>query len=392
MRFLHGADFHLGLNRHSKPGTSSRLDDFAATLLRFADVAVEQKVDAVLLSGDMFHTRRPTPRDLHALSRALRRLQTANVVAVILSGNHDGPDAVGDARTGALAWMQALLVEGVRVHIEPYAGVVQTTGGSFNLVAIPYPHKNSFDASRPDLSPEERVEEISRTVESAIATKIEQVQSENPSLPTVFMGHLSTVGAALGTETSMRFGWDVTIRSAILDACDYGALGHIHRQQKVGQKSWYAGSPEYMDFGEIGHPKGFLLATVEVGQDPIVEVIDSFARPMVLLDAHREGDEWRLEPATFSEGAIVRVRIHVGTAPLSGAERASIGRAVMRHGASYVQAEIVSDEPQAAVRIALDPQVEASEALRQWLLANGHPEEPAFTVGKSIIQSVGEMG
>lgn len=396
MRILHTADTHLGLVRHSVPGTTSRADDFAATLMRFADTAVERKVDVAIIAGDVFHTRRPLPRDILALMKALNRLHDQQITVLIAPGNHDGMDAVGDPRTHALAWMNELPPTGVHVFTEPFANFLHYGATAFGVVAIPYPHRRSFDALMPDLKPDERIEEISRRLESAIEAMYDKVSAMGAGHePVIFVGHLSTLGSKLGTEVTMRFGWDVAIRSAILDRFDYAALGHIHRQQQAGEKAWYPGSPEYMDFGEEGQPKGFLLAEVERGQPPRVEVIDSKPRPMMTVEVHRKDGAWQDPQFERVKDAIVRARIHPDpTEELSKAETlamqvSALVRDYRLHGASHVQSEVILPEREGAVRVAVDTNVEAAEALRRWLTANHHEVEPALSVGIELINSIG---
>ena len=150
MLVLHTADPHLGLARHSAPGTTSRSDDFAATLMRFADVACDRKVDVAIIAGDVFHTRRPVPRDILALMKAINRLQDRGITTLIAPGNHDGMDAVGDPRTHALSWMSELPPRGVHVFTQPFAHYLHYGSDPFGVVAIPYPHRRSFDALMPN--------------------------------------------------------------------------------------------------------------------------------------------------------------------------------------------------------------------------------------------------
>lgn len=388
MRILHAADFHLGRTTHSTPGTTSRSDDYAATLMRFADVAVEERVHAALLAGDSFHTRRPTPRDLFAFTNAIKRLREGGVDTFISPGNHDGMDTVGDERTHALAWMKAIQPSGVHLLTSPTHSLVplaSRTGSQFNLVSIPYPHKRSFDAIMPDASAEERIEAISLKLEGAIETMRESM-SDNVSIPTIFLGHVSVIGAALGSETTMRFGWDVTVRSGIFDKFDYAALGHIHRQQQVGDKAWYAGSPEYMDFGEIGQPKGFMLVDVEHGKEPKVEVIDSHPRPMVKVDMRQQDGIW-VPSDDIPKGAIVDVSIYPDETTSPG-EVLSLVRGIRKDGASYVKHRVVTPEQETA-RAAVDAEVSVAEALRRWLAVNGYEEEPFMSLGLELINEIG---
>jgi exonuclease SbcD len=390
------ADPHLGLGRYSTPGTTSRTDDFAATLMRFAKVAVEADVDAAFMAGDTFHTRRPTPTELHALTSALRVLQDASIPVYIIPGNHDGSDTVGDPRTQALAWMSALNLQGIHLITTPVSMLMQGRGGvPFTLISVPYPHKSMFDAVMPDATPDQRVEKMSVVLEQSIETMIDVAREKTPDVPIVFLGHLSTVGAQLGTETSMRFGWDVTIRSGLLDKVDYGALGHIHRQQQVGEKSWYAGSPEYMDFGEAGQDKGFLLVDIQVGKNPKVERINSMPRPMYVVNIRQiespiESQWVQDETQRDFDGAIVLVHIHpLPGEPFRSLDRTRITKQYRDRGASHVTTDVVVTETERVLRASMDSEVKATDALRSWLEVNGHDLEPAYSTGVSIIQSIG---
>lgn len=369
----------------------SRADDLGETLLRFADTAIAEKVDLALLPGDLFHTRRPLPRDLLYLARTLNKLREASILTLISGGNHDGPDTVGDERTHALAWMTALSLPGVRMFTNAKATTIKMPDGrGFNIVATPYPHKRSFDAVMPDADPEERIEAISRAYESAVDTLIDSVQSKN-DLPTLFMGHVSVVGASLGSETTMRFGWDVTARSGLFDKVDYAALGHIHRQQQIGDRAWYAGSAEYHDFGEEGQTKGFLLVEFNKGKRPKVEVIDSKPRAMLSVELHESESGWSASVDDIPEGAIVRLTIY----PLVSVAPQDVLKMVRQYrsaGASHVSYKVNLPEKTAGPRAHLSAEAEVADALKAWLTAGGHDLEPALTAGIEMVNSLGADG
>lgn len=391
MRLLHTADLHIGLSRYSTPGTTSRIDDFIATFRRFAEVAIAEKVDAVLIPGDVTNTRRPAPRELVGFAEPVSELTLANILTLVSSGNHDGPDQPGNPDTNALAWVHPLRLPNVKMITEPFTGLITTpSGAAFNLVAVPYPHKRAFDHLLPDLSPDERTEAISKKLEDGIDAMVDKARADHPEHPLIFMGHLSTVGAALGTEVSMRFGWDVTVRTGILDRVDYGALGHIHRQQQVGEHSWYAGSPDYIDFGEEGQTKGFLLVEVEQRKSPKVEVIDSHARRLRTIEMHRTNDGWKARPDDDVRGQVIRLRIVVAPDDeVAPSEVAAISAGFRAKGATFVKTEVLLPEKEEQQRQALTHQVDPIEALRTWLISGGHEVEPALSAGVELINSTG---
>lgn len=399
MRILHTADLHLGLTRYSTPGTTSRSDDFANTLMRFADRACDLKVDVAIMAGDLFHTRRPVPRDILALMKAINRLQDRGITTLIAPGNHDGMDAVGDPRTHALSWMSELPPTNVHVFTEPFSHYLHDGTGAFGVVAVPYPHRRSFDVLMPDATPEERTEEISRRLENAIEVMYDKVAAMGAGHePIIFVGHLSTLGAALGTEVTMRFGWDVAIRAALLDRFDYAALGHIHKQQQVGASAWYAGSPEYMDFGEEGQPKGFILANVQRGKPPVIEVIDSEPRVMQTIEIIPYYDEYEgatLWPEADEDvaGSIVRMVVRpVGLVaadartPDFSANVTKLARDYRAKGATYVQTEVRKpDVSDSRVRVKMDAFIDDKAALEEWLIANNFEVEPVLSVGAELM-------
>jgi DNA repair exonuclease SbcCD nuclease subunit len=267
--------------------------------------------------------------------------------------------------------------------------ITTLSGVRLNLVSTPYPHKNSFDAVLPDEDLEDRIEAISRSLETGISALIEKVQIENPDLPTIFVGHLSVLGAAIGTEVTMRFGWDVAVRSGVFDPIEYAALGHIHRQQQIGEKAWYAGSPEYMDFGEMSQPKGFLLVEAEKGATPKVEVIDSKPRAMASIEATWTADDSWVLSGDIPKESILRVTATttVFTPP---SEIAALARLLRGKGASYFKIDYQKPDSPVVGKPAIDRSADAVEALKVWLVANKHEVEPALSLGAALLRSVSE--
>jgi len=58
MRVLHTSDWHLGCSLYGR----KRYDEFAEFLEWLAKTVEEEKVDALLVAGDVFHTSIPSNR------------------------------------------------------------------------------------------------------------------------------------------------------------------------------------------------------------------------------------------------------------------------------------------------------------------------------------------
>ena len=55
IKFIHTADIHLGKTYRNSPGETERYEDFFHCLSGIVDDALKEKVDFVLICGDLFH-------------------------------------------------------------------------------------------------------------------------------------------------------------------------------------------------------------------------------------------------------------------------------------------------------------------------------------------------
>ncbi|HTC85123.1 MAG TPA: DNA repair exonuclease [Candidatus Acidoferrum sp.] len=90
LRLLHTADVHLGA-RHGDLGeqaAAQRERQFAA-FSATVDLAIAEKVDLVLIAGDLFDTNTQPRRSVERVAAELKRLADATVRTVIIPGTHD---------------------------------------------------------------------------------------------------------------------------------------------------------------------------------------------------------------------------------------------------------------------------------------------------------------
>ncbi len=85
-RFLHIADVHLGRHQHTSP---ERYADYFAALASVVAHALREKVDALLIAGDLFDEQEPSAETLRRAMETLRPLREAGVDVVAIEGNHD---------------------------------------------------------------------------------------------------------------------------------------------------------------------------------------------------------------------------------------------------------------------------------------------------------------
>jgi len=87
-RFIHAADIHLGYEQY---GSSERYNDYYRAFAWLVDHALTQRVDFLLLAGDLFNRFAIDPRTLYHATHELERLHAAGIAVVAIQGNHERP-------------------------------------------------------------------------------------------------------------------------------------------------------------------------------------------------------------------------------------------------------------------------------------------------------------
>lgn len=248
MKLLATGDWHCGSGLDYGRTPQDRLADQEQTYQRIVDVALEHDVDLVVLAGDLWHRRRPTPAELLAVARPLRRLRaesTCDIVAIC--GNHD----VESADTPIAL---ELLEDVVDVYRQPT--IVETRGGA--LALLPWTPVSRLVASR---NGGDRDDTHALAGELLIESARELRAQHDGRL--VLVPHWSIEGASTPTGILTDEFREPVIPLAELVALGFDAViaGHIHRQQVLNEDPLvaYVGSPAPVDFSEGDTDHGCLL-------------------------------------------------------------------------------------------------------------------------------------
>jgi len=86
IRLLHISDTHLGNRQY---GSDIRREDFADAFRQAIEIAIDEEVDAVIHTGDLFDTRDPRLPDLNQCIDILQQLQSTDVPFYGIVGNHE---------------------------------------------------------------------------------------------------------------------------------------------------------------------------------------------------------------------------------------------------------------------------------------------------------------
>ena len=155
LRLLHTADVHLGA-RHADLGTQAaaqrerQFDAFRATV----DLALTEKVDAVLIAGDLFDSNTQPKRSVERVAAELKRLVDARIRTFIVPGTHDVYDRASVYRAYDIAAMAGavgtdlvtvLTPDAPRVVVKPLNAVIY--GRCFETKRAPTSPFAGFDAA-----------------------------------------------------------------------------------------------------------------------------------------------------------------------------------------------------------------------------------------------------
>ncbi len=299
IRILHLADIHLGMENYGRvdpaTGLSSRLGDFLHSLDTALDYAVAQEFDLVLLAGDVYKNRDPSPTVQREFARRVRRLSEAGIPTFLLVGNHDLPNAW--ARAHSVEIFDILGVPNVWVADEAKVTVVPTAHGPLQIAALPWVTHHKL------LTKDEFRTLPHRELNSVLVDRIEHVidgmvEQLDPALPAVFTAHAAIDSAKTSSEHAMMLGDDVVLPLSMVrrPEFDYVALGHIHKYQVLSENPpvVYPGSLERIDFGEERDPKGFVTVLLDETQPrgrrgAQHTVHEAGARRFVTVEVHTNG-------------------------------------------------------------------------------------------------------
>ncbi len=250
---MHTSDWHLGRTFHGQ----NLLADQEAVLIALADLAVEHRVDAVLISGDLYDRAVPSPEAVQTASRILSRIRAAGIAVVAIAGNHDSAPRLG-------AFTDFLAAGGL--HLGTSASTVGSpavlTDADGDVVVYPVPYLE------PDLL-RARWELPARSGHQAVlARAMDLVRADLAARPpgtrSVVLAHAFVVGGlAGGSERSIAVGGVESVSADVFAGFDYVALGHLHRSQVVGDRIRYSGSPLPYSFSESDHDKGVWLVDLD---------------------------------------------------------------------------------------------------------------------------------
>lgn len=254
MRILHTSDLHIG----KKIMGRERYGEYRAVFSCIAELCKSEKVELVLIAGDIFDTYTPSAEAEEIFYSGIKLISEICSV-VIISGNHD--DYVRLTAAACLAEEMGVYITGNNLNaikcvkkgnVYPvksgcgWAVFQNNKGERVYINSLPYPNEARFKEGRTD---ETFQEKVSRWISVGEEGKTEKI-------PSVFLSHLFVAGGTVSdSEREIDLGGARAVPLNCLPECDYAALGHLHKRQKLGKNVYYCGAPMQFSFDECGAVK-----------------------------------------------------------------------------------------------------------------------------------------
>jgi DNA repair exonuclease SbcCD nuclease subunit len=308
MRFLHTADWQLGMTRHflagdAQPRYSAARRDAVAGL---GALATEVGAEFVVVAGDVFEHNQLAPQ---VIGQSLEAMRAIGIPVYLLPGNHDPLDA-SSVFTSALFTAECP----DNVVVLDRAGIHQVRPG-LEIVAAPWRSKAPTTDLVADVLYDLDAGPVTRVLVAHGGVDVLDPDREKPSLI-----RLDRLEEALA-------------RGAV----HYAALGDKHSLTQVGDSGrvWYSGSPEVTNFDDVESDPGHVLV-VDIDETNAVSVTARHVGHWRFVTLHREVDTSRdiadldvnLDLMTEKDRTVVRLAL---TGSLTVTDRAALDACLDRY-------------------------------------------------------------
>ena len=297
MKILHTSDWHLGHILYKYDRTAEQ----SSMLVQIEDILREEKPDAMVVSGDIFHTGTPSSAVQTLFTKAVMRMHEAcpDTVMIITAGNHDSASRHEISR---------VLWETQNVHMigsvdkQDIESQVIDVPGKGLVVAVPYINERSIPYG-------------------FWQGLYDNARERNADLPIVLSAHLTVSGSDFSGHEDVREysvgGIDSVELTELGEGWDYVALGHIHHAQTLrGSKGKvrYSGTPIPVSFDETYPHSVSVVEIANRGDNPVItEIPINNPYPLVTLptDGFKPWEEVKCLLKAFPKDNPAYIRLNV---------------------------------------------------------------------------------
>jgi exonuclease SbcD len=345
-------------------GFNSRIIDQVKILDWIFDTAIENHVDRLIITGDVFEDLKPDYNLAVIFLNWLKQCELNDIAVNIILGNHE------TRRSGANYTSPLDIIASANMHnVSIYKSIntIHSDGVSFTF--LPYRDRRSLNCE----TTEEAIEKLS----SKLPYELADIPQGNDR---VLIGHLALEGSLpIGDEFNDIVN-ELMCPLAMFKGYDYVWMGHIHRPQVRSVNPYIAhiGSMDLSDFGETGHIKIIVLydtnnpnkfTEIPVPSRPLRRIklsvpVGNNATQYVIDEINK------IENATAFKNAIVKVEIRLEDPDVTDFNKQEIEDKIYQLGSQYIcsfsearNVSVVTLEKRDLIDSTIDPK----SAIKLWV-------------------------
>lgn len=273
MKILHTSDWHLGHTLYNY----DRSQEQQAFLSQLATIVAEEKPDALVVSGDIYHYSAPAAATQRMYTDAMLEIHRSHpeMVIVVTAGNHD---SCSKLEIDSSLWHHfGVKVIGniertkEEVNLEKHLIEVRNEGELKGyIVAVPHVYPQNFPMLDTETPREQRQARFFQT----LLDEVEKLNTQH--LPVVLMAHLSIEGSDRSGHDESIGGIEYVPLASLGSGYDYLALGHIHCPQNIkgsNHRARYCGTPLPVSFDE-SYPHSVSIVETKQGEEPDIRTCE----------------------------------------------------------------------------------------------------------------------
>ena len=309
MRFLHTADWHLGRIFYGQYLTDDQAYVFEH---QFFTILKEEKIDGILLAGDVFDRAVPPIEAVELWDSIITRLaMDYKVPLFVVSGNHDGAERLEVGRS-------MLSESGIHIWGSPHHALqpFEFEGFDGRVAICPMPFSEprrigdalglNSSESKPvdtDMTDDTLFSYVDDKDQEAVALNLynydqmyqawsDYLYKQVPKqMRSIAISHAFVMGGEVGgSERTLSVGGSEQVSPHVFKNFHYTALGHLHGPQRMGADYIrYSGSPLKYSFDEHAQKKSFTIIDMDTNGNVDISIIPVEAkRDVVILEGYFE--------------------------------------------------------------------------------------------------------
>ena len=287
MRFLHTADWHLGRIFYGQYLT----DDQAHVLEnQFFSILKDEKIDGILLAGDVFDRAVPPIEAIELWDSIITRLaMDYKVPLFVVSGNHDGAERLEVGRS-------MLSQSGIHIWGSPHHALqpfeFEGSDGKIAICPMPFSEPRRVGDALGFVTPSLETGLNLHNYDQMYQAWSNHLRNQVPKgMRSIAISHAFVMGGDVGgSERTLSIGGSEQVSPQVFKDFQYTALGHLHGPQRMGADYIrYSGSPLKYSFDEHTQKKSFTIVDMNTkGQVDISTIPVDAKRDVVILEGYFE--------------------------------------------------------------------------------------------------------